>query len=113
MDPRRSEVTTNQLVALSFPLVTAAAVGLTALFIRRPWAEQRETYVEIAPHDFVDADDVFADPPKARSPARQELEQRYREVIDAAERLIQSRETFRNRARLAAEPAERAKTPHT
>jgi hypothetical protein len=87
-------VTTNQLVALCFPLVTAAAVGLTALFIRRPWAEQRETYVEIA-HDFVDADDVFG---------------RYSEMIDAAERLIQTSETFR--ARLAAEPAERVKTPH-
>jgi hypothetical protein len=32
-------MTTNQLIALGFPLLTAAAVGLTGLFIRRPWSE--------------------------------------------------------------------------
>jgi hypothetical protein len=34
-------MTANQLIAMSFPLLTAAAVGLTGLFIRKPWAEKR------------------------------------------------------------------------
>ena len=33
-------MTMNQLIAMSFPLVTAAAVALVALFVRRPWAEK-------------------------------------------------------------------------
>lgn len=32
-------MTTNQLIAMTFPLLTAAAVGLTGLLIRKPWAE--------------------------------------------------------------------------
>lgn len=32
-------MTTHQLIAMVFPLFTAAAVALVALFIRRPWAE--------------------------------------------------------------------------
>ncbi len=31
--------TTNQIIAVLFPLVTAAAVFVTGLFIRKPWAE--------------------------------------------------------------------------
>ena len=33
-------MTTNQIVALGFPVVTLAVVGLTGLFIRRPWSEK-------------------------------------------------------------------------
>jgi len=33
-------MTTNQIVALGFPVLTLAAVGLTGLFIRRPWSEK-------------------------------------------------------------------------
>ncbi len=33
-------MTTHQLVALSFPLLTAAAVAVVALFVRRPWSEK-------------------------------------------------------------------------
>jgi hypothetical protein len=36
--------TTNQLIAMGFPLLTAAAVGLTGLFIRKPWAEKAPNY---------------------------------------------------------------------
>ena len=35
-------MTTNQLIAMGFPLLTAAAVGLTGLFIRKPWSERTE-----------------------------------------------------------------------
>ncbi|WP_257165973.1 hypothetical protein [Bradyrhizobium sp. SRS-191] len=38
-------MTTHQLVALSFPLLTALAVAMVALLVRRPWAEKP---VEIA-----------------------------------------------------------------
>jgi hypothetical protein len=34
-------MTTNQLIAIGFPLLTAAAVGLTGLFIRKPWAKKQ------------------------------------------------------------------------
>jgi hypothetical protein len=86
-------VTTNQLVALSFPLVTAAAVGLTALLIRRPWAERREA----------DADTLPAEIVTVLTPSR--------ELLDAVERL--TRDSLRIRARLMAEPAERVETPHS
>jgi hypothetical protein len=33
-------MTTHQLVALGFPLLTAAAVAVVALFVRRPWSEK-------------------------------------------------------------------------
>jgi hypothetical protein len=33
-------MTTHQLIALSFPLLTAAAVAVVALFVRRPWSEK-------------------------------------------------------------------------
>jgi hypothetical protein len=101
-------VTTNELIALSFPLVTATAVGLTALFIRRPWAEQRGTYAQRLASDIAAADEMQISPntPKATLAARQELEQRYSEAIDAAERLIRSSE----RIRLSAEPR-RVETP--
>jgi hypothetical protein len=33
-------MTTHQLVALVFPLLTAAAVAVVALFVRRPWSEK-------------------------------------------------------------------------
>ncbi|CCD94316.1 exported hypothetical protein [Bradyrhizobium sp. ORS 375] len=33
-------MTTHQLVALSFPLLTALAVAVVALFVRRPWTEK-------------------------------------------------------------------------
>jgi hypothetical protein len=33
-------MTTTQIVALGFPVVTLAVVGLTGLFIRRPWSEK-------------------------------------------------------------------------
>ena len=33
-------MSTHQLVALSFPLLTAAAVAVVALFVRRPWSEK-------------------------------------------------------------------------
>jgi hypothetical protein len=33
-------MTTHQLFALSFPLLTAAAVAVVALFVRRPWSEK-------------------------------------------------------------------------
>jgi hypothetical protein len=39
-------MTANQLVAMGFPLLTAAAVGITGLFIRRPWAERSDEDVE-------------------------------------------------------------------
>ena len=41
-------MTTNQLIAMGFPLLTAAAVGITGLFIRRPWAEGSDEDVEAA-----------------------------------------------------------------
>ncbi|MGJ5179995.1 hypothetical protein ACQR16_30800 [Bradyrhizobium oligotrophicum] len=33
-------MTTHQLVAMSFPLLTALAVAMVALFVRRPWSEK-------------------------------------------------------------------------
>ena len=101
-------MTINQLVALSFPLVTAAAVGLTALFVRRPWAEHRETSAEIA----AQADEVLDSPLTATSPGRQELEQFLSETAEAIDHLLQSTETFRIRAHLVAEPPDRVKAPH-
>ncbi|WP_316162822.1 hypothetical protein [Bradyrhizobium sp. SZCCHNRI20481] len=41
-------MTLHQLVALSFPLLTALAVAIVALFVRRPWSEKP---VEIAPQN--------------------------------------------------------------
>jgi hypothetical protein len=35
-------MTTNQLIALSFPVATTALVGLTALFVRWYWGRPRE-----------------------------------------------------------------------
>ena len=105
-------MTINQLVALSFPLVTAAAVGLTALFVRRPWAEHAETSTEIAAHSFEGTDEVLDNPLQAASSERQELEQFLRETAEAIDRLLQNTETFRIRAHLVAEPAERIKAPH-
>ncbi len=105
-------MTTNQLVvALSFPLFTAAAVALTALFVRRPWAERWETYADVAADDFIGADEVADTPLKATSPGRQEIEQFLREVAETTEHLLQSTETFRIRAHLVAEPAELSKHP--
>jgi hypothetical protein len=40
-------MTTNQLIAMGFPLLAAAAVGLTAVFVRKPWAEEPATNGEI------------------------------------------------------------------
>ena len=34
-------MTGNQIFALSMPLITAAVVGLTGLFIRKPWNEKK------------------------------------------------------------------------
>ncbi len=34
-------MTTNQAIALAMPLITAALVIGTGLFIRKPWAEKR------------------------------------------------------------------------
>jgi hypothetical protein len=34
-------MTTNQAIAMFFPLLTAAAVFVTGLFIRKPWAEKK------------------------------------------------------------------------
>jgi hypothetical protein len=45
-------MTTNQLIAMGFPLLTAAAVGLTGLFVRKPWLERTEPKSE--------APDVYA-----------------------------------------------------
>jgi hypothetical protein len=41
-------MTMNQLIAIGFPLLTAAAVGITGLFIRRPWAEKPAEDVTIS-----------------------------------------------------------------
>ncbi|MGJ4891557.1 hypothetical protein [Bradyrhizobium sp. HKCCYLR20261] len=38
-------MTTHQLFAMSFPLLTAVAVAMVALLVRRPWSEKP---VEIA-----------------------------------------------------------------
>jgi hypothetical protein len=39
-------MTANQIIAMCFPLLTAAVVGLTAPFIRKPWNEHKPQ-----PHD--------------------------------------------------------------
>jgi negative regulator of sigma E activity len=45
-------MTTNQLIAMLFPLITAAAVGLTVLFIVKPWKHKRQnSQVQVAPKD--------------------------------------------------------------
>jgi hypothetical protein len=33
-------MTTSQLLAIAMPLFTTAIVGVTALFVRRPWVEE-------------------------------------------------------------------------
>jgi hypothetical protein len=38
-------MTTNQIIAMFFPLFTAAVVALVVLFIRRPWAEKRDSEI--------------------------------------------------------------------
>jgi hypothetical protein len=34
-------MTTNQIVAMLFPLLAVVAVGLTGLFVRKPWNEPK------------------------------------------------------------------------
>jgi hypothetical protein len=34
-------MTTNQIVAMLFPLLAVVAVGLTGLFIRKPWNDHK------------------------------------------------------------------------
>jgi hypothetical protein len=44
----RSEMTTNQIVAMIFPLLAAAAVILTGLFAKKHWADAKEAEEPVA-----------------------------------------------------------------
>lgn len=87
-------MTTNQLVALGFPLVTAAAFFVTALFIRKPWAEKPALVA-----DPIDSMKRFAagerEPP---SPQKMELLKQLDETIEvlrkAQSRMESAREPY-------------------
>jgi hypothetical protein len=64
-------MTTNQIVALAMPLVTAAAVFVTGLFIRKPWAETSAK--NTAEVDIEDVDDALARAESLIQKARQSL----------------------------------------
>jgi hypothetical protein len=64
-------MTTNQIAALAMPLVTAAAVFVTALFIRKPWAETSAK--NTAEVDVEAVDDALAQAESLIRTARQRL----------------------------------------
>lgn len=74
-------MTTNQVIAMAFPLLTAVAVLVTGLFIRRPWAEKVAKVGESAPD------------------MREVMAASYKEALDEAERLISGAQRQIERAR--------------
>jgi hypothetical protein len=64
-------MTTNQLIAMLFPLFTAAVVGLVALVVRKPWAEKSaKTTAQV---EIEDIDDALARAESLIQTARQSL----------------------------------------
>jgi hypothetical protein len=93
---------------MGFPLLTAAAVGITGLFIRRPWAEKPAEDVETATVATVKverSDSGIAENAKnepAMVGTREAEATIYADALDEAERLIRSAERQIQRARAPA-----------
>jgi hypothetical protein len=78
-------MTSMQFFALSMPLIAAAMVGLTALFVRRPWSERPvEETASLSNEDM--SRDVMKDRLVAAEQANLELREDLRRVIQKAER---------------------------
>jgi hypothetical protein len=108
-------MTTNQLIAMGFPLLTAAAVGITGLFIRRPWAEKRAEDVETtsvltvrAEQSDSDIQEITEFEPAVLS-TRDAAAKIYGDALDEAERLLRSAEQQIQRAR---RPAAKITSPN-
>jgi hypothetical protein len=105
-------MTANQAIAMAFPLLTAVAVFLTGLFIRKPWAAKKSA---------VDSDQSAKLPPikldaDPRVEGLAEVEEivptvdgasealvpTYGETLDEAERLISRAQRLIKRARTPA-----------
>jgi hypothetical protein len=99
-----SAMTANQLIAMGFPLLAAAVVGITGLCIRRPWAEAP---LETATIPAVSAERSDSDIQEIAEievsvVSAKEAAQIQRELLDEAERLITSAQRQIQRARTPA-----------
>jgi hypothetical protein len=90
-------MTTNQAVAMFFPLLTAAAVFVTGLFIRKPWAEKKRA-AEFDPNEKI------GDPSPGLIGIEGDEKIIARTHLEEAERLISSAQRELQRARLTASP---------
>ena len=82
-------MTTNQVIAMVFPLLTVAAVFITGFFIRRPWAERK------VKESIPDIKEVMASS--------------YKDALDEAERLMRGAQRQIERARA---PASKEASPN-